>query len=605
MEKLGPAQRSAHLRRMAAEGVDILVVGGGITGCGVALDAAARGYRVGLVEKGDFASGTSSKSTKLVHGGIRYLPQYDFALVREALVERGLLTRNAPFLVQPIGFLLPLYADAKRPLGLPLVLPFGIGMSVMLQAGLYLYDWLSGRLGIRRHRRITPAAALRLVPCLKPAGLRDAFIYYDGQTDDTRLTTTVMRTAALRGALVTNYTEVTGFTCTAGQITEATVQDHLSGETLTIRAQHVINAGGVFAGRIEALAGGEPQIQVQPAKGVHLTVPRHALRLGRDAVVLPETDDGRLLFLVPWGPRITVGTTDTVGGDIDRPAAEPADVEYLLRHVNRYMNCHLTERDIISTWAGYRPLVSAKAAGATAKLSRTHAVIEGAGGLITVVGGKLTTYRRMAQDTLDLVDRKGGHKRPAHPTQHLPLEGADDWPSTEGDLPGLTRRFNLAPDQVRRLSSYGGNLRTVISLIAAEPALGARIVADLPYLLAEVVYACRYEMALTLADVLARRTRIALEDWHGGGHCAPAVAARMAAELGWDAAETARQLAAYMATVTSDQGRGPGTRGQGPGASAPPATDGGAVAGESALPVGDAVGAGTVVIDPHEADAAC
>ncbi|HUS14992.1 MAG TPA: glycerol-3-phosphate dehydrogenase/oxidase, partial [Chloroflexia bacterium] len=552
MEHLGPAERAASLRRMAEDGVDVLVIGGGITGCGVALDAAARGYRVGLVEKGDFASGTSSKSTKLVHGGIRYLPQYDFGLVREALVERGLLARNAPFLVQPIGFILPLYSDAKRPLGMPFVLPFGIGMSLMLQAGLYLYDLMSGRLSIRRHRRISVASALRLAPCLKREGLKDAFIYYDGQTDDTRLTTTVLRTATLQGAAVANYAEVTGLVSNGEQICGARVRDHLAGVDLTIPARNVINAGGVFAGRIEALAGGEPQIQVKPAKGVHLTVPRHALQMGRDAIVLPETDDGRLLFLVPWGPRVTIGTTDTEGGNIDHPDAGPDDVEYLLRHVNRYMDCHLEPGDIISAWAGYRPLVSAANSQSTsARLSRTHAVVAGNGGLLTVVGGKLTTYRRMAQDVMDRVDRREGTRgrRSAHPTARLPLEGAADWPAAQDDLPALAERFGLAPDQVRRLSSYGANLRELIGLIAADPALGGRIVPDLPYLLAEVVYACRYEMALTLEDVLARRTRIAIEDWHQGAQCALDVATRMAAELGWDAAELARQIGVYLATV--------------------------------------------------------
>ncbi|HMA34820.1 MAG TPA: glycerol-3-phosphate dehydrogenase/oxidase [Chloroflexia bacterium] len=549
MEQLGPAQRAANLRQMAADGVDVLVIGGGITGCGVALDAIARGYRVALVEKDDFASGTSSKSTKLVHGGIRYLPQYDFGLVREALAERGLLVRNAPFLIQPIGFLLPLYSGARRPLGMPLVLPFGIGMSPLLQAGLYLYDLLSGRRGIRRHRRISVANALRLAPCLKSDNLRDAFIYYDGQTDDTRLTTTVLRTAALRGALVANYAEVRGFTYTGSRLGGAEVHDHIGGADLTIRARYMINAGGVFAGRIEALAGGEPQIQVNPAKGVHLTVTRHALQMGREAIVLPETEDGRLLFLVPWGSRVTIGTTDTEGGDIDRPVADPDDVAYLLRHVNRYMGCQLSERDVISTWAGYRPLVrAANSKEATAKLSRTHAVIEGTGGLLTIVGGKLTTYRRMAQDLMDQVDKRES-RRAKHPTTRLALEGAGDWPAAQTDLPALARRFGLAPEQVRRLQTYGGNLRTIIALIAADPALGARIVPDLPYVMAEVVYACRYEMALTLEDVLARRTRITIEDWQRGALCAPAVAARMAAELGWDTAETARQLALYQETV--------------------------------------------------------
>src|SRR5689334_16742012 len=353
MNTLSVSERAAAVRRMTADGVDILVVGGGITGAGVALDAAARGYRVGLVERADFGSGTSSKSTKLVHGGIRYLPQFDFALVHEALVERGLLIRNAPFLVQPIGFVLPLYAENKRPLGTPIVPPGGVGMSYLLQSGLLMYDLMSGRLGVRRHRRLGPRNALRLAPCLKTDGLKDAFIYYDAQTDDTRLTSTVIRTAAAHGAAIANYAEVTGFTQDGGRITAAQVRDRVSGEMLTIRAGTVVNAGGVFAGRIEALVGGESHLQVKPAKGVHLTVPRSVLQIGRDAIVLPETEDGRLLFIVPWGPRVTIGTTDTPGGDIDHPVAEADDIDYILRHIERYLSCRLTKDDIISSWAGY------------------------------------------------------------------------------------------------------------------------------------------------------------------------------------------------------------------------------------------------------------
>ena len=299
MTQLSSMERSVALGQMAAQGVDVLVIGGGITGAGVALDAAARGYRVGLVEKGDFASGTSSKSTKLVHGGIRYLPQFDFELVHEALTERQLLLHNAPFLVKPLGFMLPYYAENKRPLGTPIVPPFGIGMTYLLQAGLTLYDLLAGGRGVRRHMHISKATALKVAPQLKMEGLKDAYIYYDGETDDTRLTETVLRTAARYGALITNYSEVIGFDEPNERIVAARVRDNLGGAELTINVGTVVNAGGFFAGRIEALAGGEPQIQIEPAKGVHLTVPRDRIKLGNTAVVLPETEDGRLLFIVP------------------------------------------------------------------------------------------------------------------------------------------------------------------------------------------------------------------------------------------------------------------------------------------------------------------
>jgi glycerol-3-phosphate dehydrogenase len=551
MKPLSFTQRATALQGMAAHGVDILIIGGGVTGAGTALDAAARGYRVGLVEKADFASGTTSKSTKLVHGGIRYLPQFDFALVREALIERGLLVQNAPFLVRPLGFVLPIYAENRRPLGTPIVPPFGFGMGYLLQAGLLMYDLLSGRLGVGRHRRLGKKRAARLIPCLRTTGLIDAFMYYDGQTDDTRLTSTLIRTAAQHGAQVANYAEVTGFTQEAGRIVAAQVRDHLSGASLTIRASTVINAGGVFAGRIEALAGSDSQVQIAPAKGVHLTIARETLKLGRHAVVLPETEDGRLLFLVPWGPRITIGTTDTPGGDVDRPVADAADVDYLLRHVNRYMDCHLTRADIISTWAGYRPLVSArKGDPASSKLSRTHVVLDSPGGMITIVGGKLTTYRRMAQDVLDHSSRQRGDRR-IHPTMHLPLEGTRGWQEAAAAVAAAAPRYGLRADTVQRLGLYGATAQTILDLLAEDASLAARLAPDLPYIMAEVVYACRYEMAMHLDDILARRLHLNFEDWSRGAAAAPAVAARMARELHWDDQETARQVAVYQAGIES------------------------------------------------------
>ncbi len=541
MEGLSSATRSANLAQMAQEQVDVLVVGGGVTGAGSALDAAARGYRVALVERADFASGTSSKSTKLVHGGIRYLPQFDFALVREALVERGLLMRNAPYLVAPLGFVLPLYADAKRPLGIPFVPPRRIGLGLMLMAGLFMYDTMSGRLGIRR-----------IAPCLNSNGLKQSFVYYDAQTDDSRLTTTLIRTAALHGALIANYAEVTAFRMDGDHVAGATICDHVSGREYQVNARYIINAGGVFAERIASLTGREAPISVEPAKGVHITVPRETLKIGEDAIVLPETEDGRLLFLVPWGARVTIGTTDTEGGDIEHPLAASEDVEYLLRHVNRYMSCKLTRSDIISVWAGYRPLVKAKHAATSSKLSRTHAVVDGPAGMVSIIGGKLTTYRRMAQDVVDRIDKLDG-SRSVHVTERLPLTGTMGWPQAKAEAQRRGIALGLASDIMKRLDLYGANQLALLDIAESEPQLATRIVADLPYIFAEVVYACRYEMALTLDDVLARRTRILLEDWAQGVDAAPAVARLMAAELDWDDAERGRQVQRYLDVVEEQQ----------------------------------------------------
>ena len=550
-KRLSFEERAGSLRSMSDDGVDIFVIGGGITGVGVALDAAARGYRVGLVERSDFASGTSSKSTKLVHGGIRYLPQFDFPLVREALVERGLLRRNAPFLVRPIGFVLPLYADAKKPLGTPIVPPFGIGLNYVIQAGLLMYDLLSGRLGVGRHRRLGPRKALQLTPCLKKEGLKDAFIYYDAQTDDTRLTYSVMRTAVRHGALVANYAEVTGFRQENGKIVAVQVRDKLQNCDMEIKARTVINATGVFAERVGSLAGHPSDIQVHPAKGVHLTVPRNVLKMNKSAVVLPETEDGRLLFLVPWGPRITIGTTDTQGGDIENPQVNSDDIAYLLRHVNRYMRCNLTEADIISTWAGYRPLVSSRSNISSSKLSRTHIVADGAGGMVTVIGGKLTTYRRMAQDVLDHVAKQRGYPV-SHLTEQLSLEGSLGWKNAAATVEAAASRYGLQPDTVERLNTYGTEALHILHMIDEDKALAERIVPDLPYIMAEVVYACRYEMAITVADVLERRLHVNFEDWKRGVGAAPAVATVMAHEMDWDPAEAARQVESYRQLVERD-----------------------------------------------------
>lgn len=552
MERLSAETRSANLERMANEGVDVLIVGGGVTGAGTAVDAAARGYRVGLVERADFASGTSSKSTKLVHGGIRYLPQYDFALVREALVERGLLIRNAPYLVAPIGFVLPLYKDAQRPLGIPFVPPRKIGLGLMLRAGLAVYDTMSGRLGIRRARSISVAQTRKAAPCLSTKGLRQSFIYYDAQTDDTRLVTTLIRTASLHGALLANYTEVTAFSSSGDHVNGATVRDHIGGREYHISARYVINAGGVFAERIANLSGKEVPLRVEPAKGIHLTVPREVIRMGEDAIVLPETEDGRLLFIVPWGARVTIGTTDTEGGDVDKPLASDDDVEYLLRHINRYMSCNLRREDIISVWAGYRPLVKAKDSAASSKLSRTHAVVEGPPGMVSIIGGKLTTYRRMAQDVMDHVDKLDGNSR-RHVTEHLPLTGTTGWEAAKREATRRAKQLGFADATMRRLNLYGANQLAILDIAEADAAMQQRIVADLPYIMAEVVYACRYEMALTIDDVLNHRTHILFEDWQQGLEAAPAVAQVMAAELGWDEAAQVRQLQSYRAVVAEQK----------------------------------------------------
>ncbi|HEX9039210.1 MAG TPA: glycerol-3-phosphate dehydrogenase/oxidase [Ktedonobacterales bacterium] len=548
MRMLDAEARSRALDRMASEPFDVLVIGGGVTGLGVALDAAARGYSVALVEKGDFASGTSSKSTKLVHGGIRYLPQFDFALVHEALVERGILIRNAPYLVRPLAFVLPLYGAARRPLGVPFRLPGKAGLGLTLSAGLWLYDGLAGRRGIGLHQRISTEQALALAPLLRTEDLQETFIYWDAQTNDTRLTVAILRAAAQQGATVANYAEVVGFEKRDGRLTAAIVRDALTGRTLTARARHIVNAAGVFAGRVAALTGDDSQVAIAPSKGVHLVVDGARVGVSDTAVVLPETDDGRILFVVPWGDRAVIGTTDTGEGDLDHPEASPGDIEYLLRHVNRYLDVNLTARDLISVYAGYRPLVRSRARPA-ANLSRTHVVVEEENGMVTITGGKLTTYRRMAQDTLDTLARRDGLPI-AHPTLSLPLAGALNWKRAQRELARRAVALGLAPDIEHSLAwNYGGNALDILDLVAAEPALGARLIPDLPFIRAEIIYACRAEMAQRLEDTLARRTRIELEATDRGASIAAEAAALMAEELGWEPALARSEAAAYVEAV--------------------------------------------------------
>ena len=558
MRALSAAQRAQDIARLTRDGVDVVVIGGGITGAGIALDAATRGYSVGLVEKDDFASGTSSWSTKLVHGGIRYLPQGDIGLVREALIERGRLLNNAPHLAHPLTFVLPLYASSRRPVGLPIAVPGGIGLGAILDIGLTLYDRLAGGANVREHHRIASAEVVRLAPMLRPEGLRGGFLYVDGQTDDSRLTLAILRSAAEVGAALVNHAAVTGFTRDEhGRLASATLCLNAPGEAdvpVSIRARHIINATGIFAERIEALTGGVPRLRIEPSKGVHLVLRAETLKIGRDAVVLPETEDGRIIFLVPWRSRVIVGTTDTGTGDLDRPIANDEDVDYLLTHINRSLRFNVTRADILSTYAGYRPLLRLRDNRTPARLSRTHAIVEGEGGLLTISGGKLTTYRSMAQGLVDRIDARMG-VRNACVTQGWPLAGAVGWPASivvtqrRGAALGVS-----ALTCVYLASTYGALADEVLDLIEANPTLIHPLDPELPTIMAEVVYAVRAEGALTITDVLERRLHLAIESADHGVGIAPLVATLLATELGWSDTDIQTQLADYSRYVTIHDG---------------------------------------------------
>lgn len=551
MQSLSSTARAQNLTLLNEERFDVLVIGGGVTGAGVALDAVARGYKVALVEKTDFASGTSSKSTKLVHGGIRYLSNFDFPLVREALTERGILLRIAPYLVHPVPFVLPMYKGDRHPVGLPFTTPRGIGLGFVMNVGLWFYDLLAGRLNMKRHRHLSRKRVQQLAPALVNSGLKDGFMYYDGQTHDARLTLALIRTAAQYGAVIANYAEVASFVMDKGKAVGVQVHDRLNDQQLTVYARHIINATGVFSEEIEALTGETPQVEVEPSKGVHLVLSREDLKLGDAAIVLPETDDRRILFIVPWESRAIYGTTDTGSGDLNHPAANRNDIAYLLEHLNRYLSVSLTEEDIISTYAGYRPLLKPRqhSAHSPAKLSRTHAVLQGDSGIVTIVGGKLTTYRRMAQDTIDVLNRRDGSVV-VHPTTNVPLHGSAGWPAVRRDLETKGRALGLSEQTITHLGqSYGSESLAVLSLIVSDPSLAGLLVSDLPYIKAEVIYACRNEMAMTPYDVLARRTSITLVDRQRGMGVVDEVAALMAPELGWSPAEQQSMIEAFNAAM--------------------------------------------------------
>ncbi len=557
---LSATQRRAALARMtqtSGEPLDVLVIGGGITGAGIALDAAARGYRVGLVEREDYASGTSSRSTKLIHGGIRYLPQLDISLVREGLHERGRLLRNAPHLARPLAFVLPLYASSRHPVGIRIAPPFGIGLGIFLAIGLTLYDRLAGSLKIAPHRRLSRSQTEQRARSLTPKGLRTGFVYYDAQTDDARLTLAVLRSAAERGALLANYAEATAFARENGSIVGAYIRETLPGaasEPRLIRARHVINATGVWAEQTERLAGDEAELRIAPSKGTHLVFTKETLGLGDEAIVLPETQDGRIIFVVPWLSRALVGTTDDEAPRIENPVATDGEIDYLLAHLNRYLRRPVSRADILATYAGYRPLVRRRSAAPSGKLSRSHEIVESPEGLLTISGGKLTSYRQMAEDMVDRIDAREG-REVMHPTRELRLHGAIGWPEARLGLYERGQQLGLAPEIIEHLAAaHGSEAPVVLDLIATDASLAQPLVAGLPYIRAEVAHATRAEGALTLQDVLARRTRIAIEERSRGTAAAGVVADLMAANLGWSTAENARRLLTYDAWAREQAG---------------------------------------------------
>ena len=537
--KLGPDERTHALQRMRSETFDIVVIGGGVTGCGAALDAAARGLRVALVERRDIAAGTSSRSSKLIHGGLRYLEHLNFGLVREALRERGLLlTTIAPHLVRPVPFLYPLRHRVWE--------------RAYVGAGLTLYDNLAGLFGGRavpRHRHLSRTDALALAPALRPDALVGAVQYYDAQTDDARYTLALARTAVAHGAAVATSMRADGF-CRDGQrVTGVQVRDLEGGEDLDIRARQVINATGVWTDDVQELAG-RGEIQVRSSKGVHLVVP--ADRIGSGSGVILRTASS-VLFVIPWGRHWIIGTTDTEWTlDKPHPAASRANIDYLLGQVNTILARPLTHADVSGVYAGLRPLLHGESA-ATSKLSREHAVSQAVPGLVTVAGGKYTTYRVMAADAVDMAARGLEGPVPPSPTRTIPLVGAKGHHRRWQERVETAGRAGFEVATVEHLlRRYGSLIDEVLELVRGNPALGEPLEGAPDHLAAEVVYAATHEGALHLDDVLTRRTRVSIETFDRGVAAAEPVARLMAPVLDWERGQVAREIQHYGMRVDAE-----------------------------------------------------
>jgi len=536
--QLGTAEREETWRRLGSETFDLVVIGGGVVGAGTALDAATRGLRVALVEARDLASGTSSRSSKLFHGGLRYLEQLEFGLVREALRERELmLTRLAPHLVKPVPFLYPLtHRVWERP---------------YTAAGLFMYDSMGGARSVPGQKHLSRAGALRLVPALKRSALIGGIRYYDAQADDARHTMTVARTAAHYGAVIRTSTQVTGFVREADRVSGVRIHDVEDGRTLEVQANAVINCTGVWTDELQRLSGSRGRFRVRASKGVHIVVPRD--RIVAESGLILRTEKS-VLFVIPWRNHWIVGTTDTDWNlDLAHPAATKHDIDYILEHVNSVLATPLKHDDIEGVYAGLRPLLAGESEE-TSKLSREHAVARVSPGLVAIAGGKYTTYRVMAADAVDAASADLPGRLQPSITDKVPLLGADGYHALVNQVDQLGARHGLHPYRVRHLlDRYGSLVHEVLALAEGRPELLKPLAAAPDYLQVEIVYAASHEGALHVEDTLARRTRISIEYPHRGVDCAQQVAELMADVLGWSTETTNREVKIYKARVEAER----------------------------------------------------
>ncbi|WP_345761884.1 glycerol-3-phosphate dehydrogenase/oxidase [Diaminobutyricibacter sp. McL0608] len=540
--KLGPAERAEAIQALKDTELDILVVGGGIVGTGSAVDAVTRGLTVGLVEARDFASGTSSRSSKLVHGGIRYLEQLDFRLVREALIERGLLLqRIAPHLVKPVRFLYPL---KKR-----------VIERAYVGAGMMLYDIFSYTglrpPGVPHHRHLSKRQVMRAIPSLASDALVGGITYYDAQVDDARYVANLARTAAHYGAHVASRVRVEGFIKVGERVVGVRAHDLENDERFDIRAKQVVNATGVWTDDTQAMVGERGQFKVRASKGIHLVVPRDRFQSKMGLLLRTEKS---VLFVIPWGRHWLIGTTDTDWHlDKAHPAATAADIDYLLEHVNAVVGVPLTREDVEGVYAGLRPLLAGESEQ-TSKLSREHLVAHSVPGLVVIAGGKWTTYRIMAKDAIDAaVDALDG-KIPQSTTQEIALVGAEGYQAAWNARGRIAATTGLHIARIEHLlNRYGTMAEDLLELVKSDPSLGEPLPGADDYIGAEVVYAASNEGALHLEDVLARRTRISIEAWDRGVSAAPVAAKLMAAVLGWDAKREEHEVQVYLQRVAAER----------------------------------------------------
>ena len=541
-DKLGPAERESALRNMREKELDVLVIGGGIVGTGSALDAVTRGLRVGMLEARDWASGTSSRSSKLVHGGIRYLEQLDFRLVREALIERGLLLqRIAPHLVKPVRFLYPLTK--------PVFERFYIG------AGMTLYDLFSYTglrpPGVPHHRHLTKRQLLRAVPSLHPDAFTGGLTYWDAQVDDARYVANLARTASFYGAHVATRVKVEGFVKVGQRVVGVKAHDLENDEHFEILAKQVVNATGVWTDETQAMVGERGQFKVRASKGVHLVVPRDRFQSKLGLLLRTEKS---VLFVIPWGRHWLIGTTDTDWNlDKAHPAATAADIDYLLEKVNEVLAVPLTRDDVEGVFAGLRPLLAGES-DETSKLSREHIVAHSVPGLVVVAGGKWTTYRIMAKDAVDEAVRGLDRKVSESVTEDIGLLGAEGYQAAWNKRAKIAKAFGVHKVRVEHLlNRYGVMTDELLDILRERPELIEPLPGADDYIQAEVVYAATHEGALHLDDVLARRTRISIEAWDRGVSAAPVAAALMGEALGWDAARIDAETANYVARVAAER----------------------------------------------------